>query len=56
MNAKLEKVLTSMRARPVKWIGIAAGAGFGIGLLGRILEDARARHRGVPELLIIDAG
>jgi hypothetical protein len=59
MNAKLEslkcRISDSMRANPVKWIGIAAGTGFGIGVAGRLLQNARERRHEIPELLIVDA-
>jgi hypothetical protein len=49
-NAKVQK---SMGTNPVLWAGIAAAAGFGIGLAGRYLHWRR--NRPMPELIVIDA-
>ena len=48
------KVQDSMKINPMKWAGVAAGAGFAIGLAGRI---ARARRSQVtmPDLVIIES-
>jgi len=49
-----------MRANPGKWAGIAAGAGLGLGLLGRLLHHrthTKKKHRRehLPGVLIIEA-
>ena len=46
-------VKQSMGSNPMLWAGIAAGAGFGIGLAGRFLHWRR--NRPMPELIVIDA-
>jgi ElaB/YqjD/DUF883 family membrane-anchored ribosome-binding protein len=43
-----------VRGNPAKWAGIAAGAGLGIGLLGRYLRH-RSKHHHIPNLVIIEA-
>ncbi|HWW62553.1 MAG TPA: hypothetical protein VN181_14365 [Thermoanaerobaculia bacterium] len=58
MRGKLEelKVMTtgSMHTNPAKWTGIAAGAGLGLGLLGRFLQR-RNRNKRLPRLLVVEA-
>lgn len=47
------RVQTSMRTSPMKWAGVAAGAGVVLGIIGRIVRS-RSR-RSLPDLVIIDA-
>lgn len=54
VNAMTMMASDSMRSNPSKWAGIAAGAGLGIGLIGRFLHH-RAHHRHVPAVIIIEA-
>jgi ElaB/YqjD/DUF883 family membrane-anchored ribosome-binding protein len=54
VNAMTMKANDSLRADPAKWAGIAAGAGLGIGLIGRFLHH-RAHHRPMPAVVIIEA-
>ena len=52
MKSRVEHSLQrSMRTSPMKWAGIAAGAGLAIGLIGRI---ARARKAQRPMLVVIE--
>jgi ElaB/YqjD/DUF883 family membrane-anchored ribosome-binding protein len=51
---KVDGVRQDMRSNPNKWAGIAAGAGLGIGLIGRYLSH-RSKRRHVPHLVIIEA-
>jgi ElaB/YqjD/DUF883 family membrane-anchored ribosome-binding protein len=54
LNAMQLKANDSLRGNPAKWAGIAAGAGLGIGLIGRFLHH-RSHHRHMPAVVIIEA-
>src|SRR5688572_8587653 len=47
------KVQSSMRTSPGKWAGIAAGSGFILGMLGRMIQT-RNQHRHLPQLVVIE--
>ena len=53
MNERVLSIKSELRSNPGKWAGIAAGAGFTLGLIGRRLRH-RAR-RNLPDLIIIEA-
>lgn len=55
VSRKVEGTQTSMRNNPMMWAGIAAGSGFAIGMLGRILDSRKSHRRMTPDLVIIDA-
>ena len=47
---------SALRSNPAKWAGIAAGAGFALGLGGRLLRRRARLHRRVsPQLVIIES-
>lgn len=52
-SESMSKVQTSMATSPMKWAGIAAGSGFAIGLLGRLLQTRRHVHP-MPQLVVIE--
>jgi hypothetical protein len=54
VNALSMKANDNLRSNPAKWAGIAAGAGLGVGLIGRFLHH-RAQNRRVPAIVIIEA-
>lgn len=54
VTAMTMKANDTLRGNPAKWAGIAAGAGLGVGLLGRFLHH-RAHHRHMPAVVIIEA-
>jgi ElaB/YqjD/DUF883 family membrane-anchored ribosome-binding protein len=51
---KVADVQQDLHSNPRKWAGIAAGAGLGVGLIGRYLSH-RSKRRHVPHLVIIEA-
>ncbi|HEY0143916.1 MAG TPA: hypothetical protein VGF48_23715 [Thermoanaerobaculia bacterium] len=55
MDRQVTNVNTSMRENPMKWVGIAAGAGFGIGLIGRIMHWKNQHRHMTPTLVIIES-
>lgn len=56
-RTQVTKMQDSMQANPMKWAGIAAGAGFGLGLIGRVAHwRSKQRERMMPDLVIIESG
>jgi ElaB/YqjD/DUF883 family membrane-anchored ribosome-binding protein len=55
VKAMTMKTNDRMRRNPTKWAGIAAGAGFGVGLIGRFLQRRARRHQHMPTVVIIEA-
>ena len=49
----MENIRDAMRRDPMKWAGIAAASGLGLGFLGRYLRY-RARVRKRPQLFVIE--
>lgn len=54
MKAKSSQLQMQLRSNPTKWAGIAAGAGFGLGLIGRIMRH-RAKRAVIPHIVIIES-
>jgi hypothetical protein len=53
--ANLKPMLSeSLHSRPGLWTGVAAAAGLGVGLLGRLVLN-RTQRRGMPAVVIIEA-
>jgi len=55
-TAQVTKLNDSMKTNPMKWAGIAAGAGFGLGLIGRVAHWRSRHRRTMPDLVIIESG
>lgn len=55
VDRQVTNVNASMRTNPMKWVGIAAGAGFGIGLIGRIVHWKNKQRHAMPSLVIIES-
>jgi ElaB/YqjD/DUF883 family membrane-anchored ribosome-binding protein len=54
VNTGVMRVQSSMRNSPAKWAGIAAGSGFILGMLGRIIHSRKEQHRHMPQLVVIE--
>lgn len=57
VHTGISGIQMDMRTNPMKWAGIAAGSGFAIGMLGRLVHW-RNKHRhvhGMPQLVIIES-
>ncbi|MFL6245910.1 MAG: hypothetical protein ACJ74H_07800 [Thermoanaerobaculia bacterium] len=54
ISSSMTKVQSSMRNSPAKWAAIAAGSGFAVGILGRILHARNEHHRHMPQLVVIE--
>lgn len=52
VRGSVSKTRNHLRTHPGPWVASAAGAGFGVGLLGRLLLH-RKLHRGMPEVIVI---
>lgn len=54
-RTQMTKVETSMRTNPMLWAGVAAGTGFGLGLIGRIAQWRHKQRHAMPDIVIIEA-
>jgi hypothetical protein len=54
VSGGLTKVQSSMRTSPAKWAGIAAGSGFILGMLGRMIQTRNEQRRHMPQLVVIE--
>jgi hypothetical protein len=50
----MENIKVAVHRDPIKWAGIAAASGLGLGFLGRYLRY-RAKVRKRPQLYVIEA-
>jgi ElaB/YqjD/DUF883 family membrane-anchored ribosome-binding protein len=54
-SIRMNEMQTSMRNNPMKWAGIAAGTGFGLGMIGRFVHwRNKHHHRAMPSLVVIE--
>lgn len=54
VTSGMTRVQSSMRNSPAKWAGIAAGSGFILGMLGRMISSRKEHRRHMPQLVIIE--
>jgi ElaB/YqjD/DUF883 family membrane-anchored ribosome-binding protein len=54
VSTGMTKMQSSMRENPAKWAGIAAGSGFALGMLGRLIHWRSHQHRHAPQLVVIE--
>ena len=52
VRGSMSKTQSHLRTHPGPWVASAVGAGFGVGLLGRLLLR-RKTHRAMPEVIVI---
>lgn len=52
VRGSVSKTQNHLRTHPGPWVASAVGAGFGLGLFGRLLMH-RKMHRGMPEVIVI---
>lgn len=55
-KTQVTKMNDSMKTSPMLWAGIAAGTGFGIGLIGRFAHWRNKHRNRMPDLVIIESG
>ena len=55
VTAMRSGVRTELAASPAKWAGVAAGAGAGIGLLGRYLRYRRDVRLRMPRVIVVQS-
>jgi ElaB/YqjD/DUF883 family membrane-anchored ribosome-binding protein len=54
ISTGMTKLQSSMRDNPARWAGIAAGSGFAIGMLGRLMQWRSHHRQHTPQLVIIE--
>ena len=54
-KTRYSRMNESMKSSPMKWAGIAAASGFGIGLIGRMAHWRNKHRRVTPDLVIIES-
>ena len=54
MSEQKMRMESSMRETPGKWVGIAAGSGLAIGMIGRFMHWRSHHRRHMPQLVVIE--
>ena len=52
VRGAVSRTRNHLRTHPGPWVASAVGAGFGVGLLGRLLMHRRM-SRGMPEVIVL---
>lgn len=55
LRGSMAKAQTHLRTNPAKWAGAAVGAGFGVGLLGRLMLHRSQIRSAMPEVIVLNA-
>ncbi|HEX9161546.1 MAG TPA: hypothetical protein VF980_07540 [Thermoanaerobaculia bacterium] len=55
VKGQMSSLHMKMRSNPQMWAGIAAGAGLGLGIMGRIMRHRVKQRMPLPHIIVIEA-